>query len=842
MAAGNYMLPPPPPLEIHDVQAAERWRRFKVAWVNYSVATGLNTKEENVQVATLLTVIGEDAREVYSTFTWDAEGDCLKIDKVLQKFQAYTQPRKNIPFERYKFNRRTQESGESYDQYRTALRKLAEECEFGTITPDEILRDRLVFGIRDAKVRERLLRESKLTLEKTDEICRAAESTSQQLRLVEPPETSVHAVGKPVEDDKRPVKECYKCGRKHAFFKRELCPAFGKTCNRCHKPNHFAVKCRQNSQAASVKVVEEQNSDEEVYHTSALTADADDTQLVTLKLESGNFLRFQVDTGAQCNVIPIDLYKKATNDHGLKKVTPTSAKIVAYGGSKIAVVGKIILRVHRGEAKYLIDCKLVQGNRIRPLLGRKACVGMNIVSYLDNDAMNKPDTREAHVYTVSSSKQPVTKDELIRLHPQVFSDGVGCLEGEYHIRVDPQQSPVQHPPRKVPVALRDRLKASLDDLEKQDIVAPVTEPTPWVSSIVVVPKKDGKLRLCLDPKDLNKAIQREHYPLPTIEEVAPRLHGAKCFTILDAKSGFWHVRLDQASSLLTTFNTPFGRYRWKRMPFGISSAPEVFQRKMHELIEGLSGIEVIADDFIVVGCGDTLEQATLDHDTNLATFLERCEERHLKLNINKIQLRLPQVPFIGHVATPQGLQVDPHKVQAIMKMPSLEDVAAVQRLLGFVQYLSKFLPHLSDLTKPLRELTQKDVEWTWGPVQQKAMDALKKAVTKTPVLRYYNVKDEVTIQCDASQHGLGAALLQNGQPVAYASRALSDAETRYAQIEKELLAIVFACEHFEYYIYGRETVNVETDHQPLVSIVLKPLHQAPNRLQRICFYVYKSLT
>ena len=183
---------------------------------------------------------------------------------------------------------------------------------------------------------------------------------------------------------------------------------------------------------------------------------------------------------------------------------------------------------------------------------------MNIVSYHDNDAMNKLDTGEAHVYAVSSSKQPVTKDELIRQYPQVFGDGVGCLEGEYHIRVDQQQSPVQHPPRKVPVALRDRLKASLDDLEKQDIVAPVTEPTPWVSSIVVVPKKDSKLRLCLDPKDLNKAIQREHYPLPTIEEVAPRLHGAKCFTILDAKSGFWHVRLDQASSVLTTFNTPFG--------------------------------------------------------------------------------------------------------------------------------------------------------------------------------------------------------------------------------------------------------------------------------------------
>ena len=126
--------------------------------------------------------------------------------------------------------------------------------------------------------------------------------------------------------------------------------------------------------------------------------------------------------------------------------------------------------------KYLIDCKLVKGNRIRPLLCRKACVGMNIVSYLDNDAMNKPDTGEAHVYAASSSKQPVTKDELIRLYPKVFSDGVGCLEREYRICVDQQQSSVNHSSRKVPVALRDRLKALFDDLGKQDIVAPVTEP------------------------------------------------------------------------------------------------------------------------------------------------------------------------------------------------------------------------------------------------------------------------------------------------------------------------------------------------------------------------------
>ena len=182
----------------------------------------------------------------------------------------------------------------------------------------------------------------------------------------------------------------------------------------------------------------------------------------------------------------------------------------------------------------------------------------------------------------------------------------------------------------------------------------------------------------------------------------------------------------------------------------------------------------------------------------------------------------------------EGLKVDPTKVRAVCEMPPPTDVVAVQRLLGFVQYLSKFLPHLSEMTKQLRDLTQKESLWFWREAQENALNALKTAVTKAPVLRYYSSQEEVTIQCDTSQSGLGAALLQNGQPVAYASRTLLSAETRYAQIEKELLAIVFACTHFNMYLYGRDRVNVESDHKPLESIFLKPLDSAPVRLQR-CF-------
>ena len=863
--ASGYALPPPPALEIHNPNAAEKWKRFLLAWENYSLATELTKKTEEVQVATLLTVIGEEAREVYATFNdWENDGDEKKIKPVLKKFGEYCEPCKNVPFERFKFNRRVQEPGETYDQYRTALRKLADSCNFEEITPEEILRDRLIFGIRDNKVRERLLRETKLSLDKTDEICRASESMLAQMKIVGNCDgTVVNALGRgnknQISDRRRykknpkeSTKECGNCGTEHDRTKRELCPAYLKMCWKCGKLSHFAVKCRSKKKDGKdsdarklVRAVDNPDSDSEVFYADHISAvDLDDSQLVTLKLESGNYLRFQPDTGAQCNVIPMELYRKATKDYELSRVTPLNTHLMAYAGSKLTVVGQVRIRVWHDDFKCQLDCKLVDNNGIRPLLGRKACVGMRIIKYIDNDELNKPRTGNASVYAVESThanktSASITKETLIKQYPEVFSEGVGKLAGEYHIRIDSSIDPVQHAPHRVPVALRTKVKEALEDLEKQEIVTPVTSPTAWISSMVTVPKKNGKLLICLDPRDLNRAIQREHYPLPTIEDIATRLHGAKVFTKLDVRNGFWHVALDESSSYLKTFNTPFGRYRWQRLPFGVSSAPEVFQRKMHELVEGMSGIEVVADDFIIVDCGTTIEEATADHDKVLVKFLERYKERGVKLNTDKLNLRQTEVPFIGHVATDQGLRVDPAKVRAIIEMPAPTDKAGVQRLLGLTQYLSKFLPRLSNITKPLRELTQTNAQWVWETAQQDALEALKRAVAATPVLRYYNLEEEVTLQCNASQFGLGAALLQNEQPVAYASRAMSDAETRYAQIEKELLAIVFACERFESYVYGRDVIRVESDHKPLEAIFSKPLNSAPKRLQRMLLRLQK---
>lgn len=178
-------------------------------------------------------------------------------------------------------------------------------------------------------------------------------------------------------------------------------------------------------------------------------------------------------------------------------------------------------------------------------------------------------------------------------------------------------------------------------------------------------RKMANVRLCVDTKPLNQALKRNHYPLPTIEDVLPELTNARCFTVLDAKNGFWHVSLDEESSYATTFGTPWGRYRWLWMPFGISPAPEEFQRRLDQALAGLNGCKAIADDILVFGCGANDDEAVRDHDKKLIALLQRCRDKGVKLNREKLQLRLKDVVYLGHVLSADGLQPDPEKVKAM---------------------------------------------------------------------------------------------------------------------------------------------------------------------------------
>ena len=436
----------------------------------------------------------------------------------------------------------------------------------------------------------------------------------------------------------------------------------------------------------------------------------------------------------------------------------------------------------------------------------------------------------AEVKTVSAKS--VTKEILLEQYSDVFS-GLGKIPGEYEIQVDKDIQPVQHRPRRTPILIKDDVIAKLKELEQAGVVSRVDEPTPWTSSLVAVRKSNGKIRICIDPRDLNKAIIRNKYPIPTIEEVLPRLEKAKCFSLLDAKDGFLQMRLSENTRKLTTFWTPLGRYCWNRMPFGLSSSPEEFQRRLHQALDGLDGIEVIADDILVYGCGNSQQEGVENHDKNLLALMDRLQKTGIKMNKDKLKLHVANHKHIGHILTPNGVKPDPDKISGIRDMPYPEDKKAVKRFVGMVMYLEKFIPKLSQICEPLTALLKDAVDFRMTEKEKRAVDCIKETISLDAELRYFDSTKPAVIQCDASYSGLGAVLLQDGKPVSFVSRTLTGAECRYHPLELECLAVVFACSKFDQYIYGKRDITVLSDHQPLETIFKKTMDKSPLRLKKM---------
>ena len=339
-------------------------------------------------------------------------------------------------------------------------------------------------------------------------------------------------------------------------------------------------------------------------------------------------------------------------------------------------------------------------------------------------------------------------------------------------------------------------------------------------------KQDGSLRVCLDPKDLNKALKRGQHHIPTTEELTHRFSGATVFSKLDAKSGYWSVVLDDDSQLLTTFNSPVGRFCFQRLPFGLNISQDVFQSAMDRILDNLPGVVSIADDIVIYGA----DQET--HNRNLHGLMERARAQGLVFNPQKCCINSPEVSFFGHIYSKAGVRPDPKKVQAICDLKAPQTVKELQSLLGMFNDLAAYIPHLSEHTTVLRQLLKKDADFQWHHEHSEALKTLKGLITEASQRVFFDPKMATTIQVDASQNAVGAALVQDGKVVAFASKSLSPTEKRYANIERELLACVFGAERFHTYVFG-QSFTIESDHKPLEMISQKHLSSAPARLQRM---------
>ena len=707
-------------MDFNAKNLSQTWKTWKEEVLLY-IDISMDKKPEPQKVKLLLYLLGRKGREIHSTMriqTTDEHGNKVDVEEknitvklILSEFDKHCDPKKNETVERYKFYSRNQQPGDTFDKFLAEVRILADTCNFGALR-DSMIRDRIICGVSDSGLRERLLRVVDLDLEKCIQVCRATEVSKVQNKEIEPQAAgvSVHAVHSHKNSRKPPPKSqkqqqqkqqqhpqnkqdissCKYCGSRHVKGKRN-CKAYGHQCGKCNKLHHFEKVC--NSTKSSVHQIQENaDSDSDDYYniysvdlknSESVIHQASQNKVFATLTVNDQYVKFQVDSGATCNILP-QKYLSTKN-----VITKTDQILSMYNNTTIKPLGKCNMKFINPKNGGKYRAFVILDGPCQPILGSKASQALKLIT-VENE----------NILKVNLKKIPaLTRESVCSNYQDVFT-GLGRLDGDYHLQLDPEVKPVIHPPRKVPIAIKEDLGKELERLVKLGILAKVTEPTPWVSSLVVARKPSGKLRVCIDPQDLNKGLQRAHYPMPTIEDILPDLSKAKCFSVLDAKDGFWHVRLDYESSLMTTFNSPFGRFRWLRMPFGINTAPEEFQRRQHQALEGLNGVRSIHDDILVIGEGETIAEAQEDHDRNFVQLMERCRAKHLKLIKDKMKFRQSQVKFIGHTITTEGLKADPAKVKAVLEMPHPTDVAGVRRFIGFVTYLTKFLPNSATSVSP----------------------------------------------------------------------------------------------------------------------------------------------
>lgn len=564
-----------------------KWDLWKRQWKLFELATNfvslIDDAGKNKRAAMLVTALGREILELLISLNI-SDKDMEDPDVIINKLDVHFKPRVNLAYERLIFNRRTQKPDETMEEFINELRRLSKSCDFGCAqcridTGSSMIADRIIVGARDDRLRQHLLTIENQSLDNVIKVAKAQEKSKQQSEAITSDTTSTDTSVKRVYTKKggrysnmntnrdkhtqyQNISSCGNCGGQ-PHQSRDQCPAYGKSCHKCSKLGHFSKLCRstRSKQGQPFKSAKQLSTKEaSTIHMFSVTINKVNANqvikedcVVPLTID-GQLINFKLDTGADCNVVPWSLVNR------LKiKVSPTKiTNLIAFHGEPVKPAGQCQIEAIMNSKSILLDCIVIHSD-IMPILGRADSFKHELIKVCNSVSL---DRREI---------------ELKTMFKDLFDENVlGTItEMEYNIDIKEDAVSVHRPPRRVPITLQKEVKDNLDLLVKRGILEVVKKPTKFVSQLSVVQQK-GKLRLCIDPSDLNKAILRRHYPLLTFDEVTTKLHGSKLFRKYDLYKGFWQIPLSKESQLLTTFITPWGRYCSTRMPFGICSAPEIF--------------------------------------------------------------------------------------------------------------------------------------------------------------------------------------------------------------------------------------------------------------------------
>lgn len=826
----------------------ENWKRFKQNFEIFMIATGGDLKESKVKAAILLNLIGEEANDLYNTLNVKTD-ETKMYEQIIKAFDQHCATEDNVVYERFVFMHRKQQDGEPFEKFLVDLKKLVKSCEFGDLS-DSLVRDVIVYNTNDDKLRDLLLTTKKLKLENCIEICRLAE-----VNRVQSKELSEAATGGSVKFEVDAVKDrdeipkvkgfnkyhqnrfgrnhqrhqnhsgnqvtsCYYCLGTH---KKGECPGYGKTCGNCGFRNHLTKACRRKlvNYVNLTGAVESESDGEDfivdmVQTGNTHTQFSNDNQsnnvinsqpcskswVEKVKLED-KYVNFKIDTGAEVNILPYKIFKRINQQFKIQK---TKNRLEVYGGGKMIPFGIVSLICNYKNKSLLTDFYITDCDA-QPLLSLNTCESLGII-------------QRVHTVNVCQSTS-----EFIENNREVF-EGIGCFRQKCKLSVREGTIPSAKPPRRVPIKIMKPLKQTLDEMERQGIITKSQTPTEWVHNMVIVEKPNKSLRICLDPKHLNHALKQHFYQIPTLEDLTFKLAGSEFFTVLDLKDGFWQIELEDDSKDLCTFSTPMGCYRFERVPMGLNIAPELFQKYNEQNFGDIEGVFIYIDDILIA------TKTEEEHSVVLKKVLDRAKELNIKFNPNKIQLKVKKVKYYGQVFSKDGVEPNKDRTKAITDMELPKSPKELQRYLGMINYMRNYLPNLSEITAPLRDLLKKNVVWQWLKVHSDSVNEIKKLIANVTCLAIYDEKKPLIMETDASMSGIGYCIKQD-RAIAFGSRCLTDNEKNWGIIEKEFLAILVAADRFKNYVYGRKVI-VHTDHRPLVSIMKNEICKINStRLQRI---------
>ena len=726
---------------------------WKLQWDSYISLSGLAGEDAQKQVQALMLCFSRETLSIVQNLGLTEE-EKKSVDSIILAIKRYVEGHVNETVERRNFRKRMQQVGEAFDDFLVSLRELVKTCNFcSDDCTNKNIRDQIIEGLLDADTTERLLQETDLSLAKTITICQAQEAAKRQRASMQSHSTeSVAALHKPPDWKQRPpVSTCPGCGAPAHPTGRTQCPAYNQTCFNCRKTGHFARVCRSKAPRQRGPHMETSTTSQtklsNIHHMSS----SDPAPLIKVNITSTNGscdIEVLPDSGAD-----ISASGKGILTHLNEKIeflNPFDVFPKTVNGAQMSPLGKLPVTIRLGNHTYLEDIHIYPNVR-GTLLSWKACKALQI---LPSHYPNPIPSPALHKVNLSSSLAPLTVQNVTSQYPTVFDGQIRSMQGEYfHISLTDNVKPFcVNTPRSIPFAYRDKLKAELDILQQQNIITPVTEATEWCAPIVVTPKKNtDRIRMCVDLSHLNHYVRRECYqsctPAQAVADIAAT--NAKFFTVLDALKGYHQCPLDEDSQDLTTFITPFGRYKYLRAPYGISSISEHYDRRMAEAFTGLTGFRRVVDDIIIYDCDEQ------QHTAHVRQFLQRCAEKHIALNLDKCKFSQSKVMFAGFTLSAQGYQIDQSITDAISQFPTPKNRTDLRSLFGLVNQLSSSTSAIAPLLTPLRPLLSTKNEFFWSPNHEQALDNIKKTLTTAPVLSYFDASKPTRLSTDASRQGLG---------------------------------------------------------------------------------------